>query len=85
MGYLSRFVEFLKRVAGAADKLSSNPQVRVAIQIVQDVARLQSATNEDKREYAVALVQKQLGVSESVARFLVEAAVQAIKQRAAKE
>lgn len=83
MGYFTTFVNFIKRLVGLSQEVAANPQVRVVIKIVQDIAKLQSASNEDKREYAVQLAMKQLGVSESMARFLVEAAVQALKQQGA--
>ncbi len=85
---MSKLGSFFKKLGGGMKKLFSlvatlatDQQISVAMGIVQQFAG-QQIDNARRREAAVARVQSKLKVPESLARWLVETAVQALKKQA---
>lgn len=72
--------QFFNKVAGAVAKVATPEHIALAQALVRKAGQFAGWTNDQRREWVVQELAKQTGLPESVVRFLVEAAVQAVKR-----
>lgn len=82
MGFLNFFKTLFGRVWGAAKKAGLTDEMidYAKVEALKAAKRFAEGQNAEKRDWVLAILMKKFGVPESLARFILESAIQLIKQ-----